>query len=162
MHLMDVAERKRMSKPSRLVPARQQLLSVMRLLSLFLMALSLVACGKDEPKSTRPSAERLVCVGGVRSFIPTSGEMGAPLETSPTAAEAIANDVEANDEAETSKLIGNEPTGADDTDKQLRQTVEFEDGVRYALLDAEGKVVEEVVVGKTADGWRGVRYDSCK
>lgn len=129
------------------------------------VALSLFGCSDgsspEAAKSPNADVKRLTCAD-VKSFIPTAASIRQEFETDPTVEQAIARLVAQDDKAESSALIGDEPANHDEADRTMRgSNPDLSKAVRYAMLDAGGKVVEEVVVGETPDGWRGVRYDSC-
>jgi hypothetical protein len=107
----------------------------------------LAGCDDDSPDAAETTTtavvrttQRLTCPGGV-STAEVTGNADAPYANAGRAAQA---EVDRNDDTETHALIGEEPAG-----------------VRYAMLNADGVVVEEFVFSDVGGTWAAVSHDFC-
>lgn len=94
--------------------------------------------------STTTAVPRLACVEDVATFEVLGAPIGQAEQTHPSPDAAAQAEVDSRDDVESVVVIGEDPAGS-----------------RYALLDATGTVVEEVVFSDSGNGWKAVRYDSC-
>jgi hypothetical protein len=127
------------------------------LVPLVLTVLALAGCGDDDDDpaaggedteettgSTAAEVKRLECPGEVQTFEVTGAAVGSTLPSYTSSDEAAQAAVDADEEAESYVEVGEDP-----------------DGVRYALLDASGTVVSEMVFRDEGGDWTVASEDTC-